>query len=121
MNKKKIQVAEGLIENLQQYVGDVESGDHDPFYDDYTVDSLCDMQEVIQDDGEVDEGRRYQGCMLVTDKPIKIYEIVEVERELSGTNDLLKVMFIRNVQLSKDGKLLIEFLGEKVEGKQNDN
>ncbi len=113
MNEKKVRVAEELAETLQQYAEDIEDGNHDPFYDDYTVDSLCDMQEIIMADG-IDEGRRYQHVMLITDKPVKVYEVVEIERMMSGTKDKLKVMAIVDVQPSKDGKMVVGFLGSKV-------
>lgn len=113
MEHTKIRVAEELAEKLEQYAGDVEDGNNEPLYNDYIVDDLCDMHEILMDEG-VDEGRRYQHVMLVTDKPVKLYSVVEVDRMLSGTKDKLKVMAIISAQPSLDGKMLVNFLGSKI-------
>lgn len=110
---KKVKIAEELGEMLQDYANEVEEGEHEPHQDDYIVDGICDMHEILYNDG-VEEGRFYESFMLKTDKNVKLFETVEVERFMSGTKDKLKVMSILEVKPLADGQIMIEFLGAKV-------
>lgn len=113
MNNQGTTVAEDLMDQLQMFVDDIEEGDHDPFYDDHTVDSLCDMQEIIMAFG-TGEGRKYQSLTLATNKPIKIHETVEIERVLSGDKDKVKVMAILSVNLIEGDMMIVNFLGKRL-------
>lgn len=106
-------VAEDLMDQLQMFVDSIEEGDHDPFYDDHTVDSLCDMQEILMTLG-TDEGRKYQNLTLTTNKPIKIHETVAIERILSGDKDKVKVMAILSVNLIEGDMMVVSFLGKRL-------
>lgn len=109
----KVKVAEELLEMLQVYADEIEEGERDNFYDDHILDRVLDMQEVLYKDG-VEEGRFYESFILTTDKTVKIFETVEVERFMSGTKDKLKVMSIIEVKPLANGQIMIEFLGAKV-------
>lgn len=110
---RNVKTAEELSEMLQNYAIEVEGGLHEPYYDDYIVDAICDMQEIFYKEG-VEEGRFYQSFMLKTDKILKLFETVEVECFMSGTKDKLKVMSILNVKPLNDSQMMVEFLGVKV-------
>ena len=108
-----IQIAEQLGEALNEYAYEVENDDRNNFSDDFILDGLCDMQEILRKDG-IEEGRYYTALTLVTDKAITLYETVDIERVMSGTKGQVKVMMINSVKPSEDGKLIIEFLGKKL-------
>lgn len=110
---KRVEVAEKLTELLQEYASDIENESHEQHMDCYIIDQLCDMHELLHKDGS-EEGRFYDSFMLVTNKTIKLYDVVEVERFMSGTKDKLKVMAILEVKPMADGQLSIEFLAAKV-------
>ena len=111
MSKEK--VAESLAEKLQEFAYEVEQGEHDNFFDDYIVDELLDMREhLIKDD--VEEGRFYQKYYLETDKTLKLYDVVSLQKALSGDTVNLKIMAIDSVMLGKNGTMLVEFLGQIV-------
>lgn len=114
---KEVRVAEQLQEMLENYVGELEDLEpeesRETHHDDWMVDSLCDMNEILYKSG-VEEGRRYEAVILAADHPIKLYDTVEVERFMSATKDKLKVMAIIEVKPGIDGKMLVEFLAAKV-------
>jgi len=111
----KDKVAETLVEMLQHYVDEVqEEEDRSNFSDDYIVDKLLQVKENFHKDG-VEEGRAYETHILITDKPVKIYDTVELRRMFSDQTTKMKVMSLESVKLSKNGsELLIEFLGYEV-------
>lgn len=113
MKVRKVKKAEQLSEMLENYAIELEEGEHEDYYDDYIVDGICDMQEIFYKDG-VEEGHFYQSFMLKTDKILKVFETVEVERFTSGTKDKLKVMSILNVKPLTDSQMMVEFLGVEV-------
>src|SRR5690606_23860434 len=79
-NMLKDKVAETLVEMLQHYVDEVqEEEDRSNFSDDYIVDKLLQVKENFHKDG-VEEGRAYETHILITDKPVKIYDTVELRR-----------------------------------------
>ena len=111
---KKVKTAENLAEMLDEYAAEVEEGEaHEDYGDLYIVDALCDMNEILYKDG-VDEGRFYESFMLLTDKPVKLFETVEVTRSISGNEEKMKVMSILSARPSQDGKMIVELLGVKV-------
>lgn len=110
---KKVRIAESLSEMLQNYAYEVEEGERDNFHDDHILDGVLDMHEVLHKDG-VEEGRFCESFMLKTDKNVKVFETVEVERFMSGTKEKLKVMSILDVKPLTDGQMMVEFLGTKV-------
>lgn len=114
---KEVRVAEELAEMLQNYAGELEDLDEEEtretFHDDWIVDKVCDMNEILYKSG-AEEGRAYESLVLAADHPIKLFETVEVERFMSGTKEKLKVMSIIEVKPAQNGKLLVEFLAAKV-------
>jgi hypothetical protein len=109
----KVEIAEGLSEMLQNYAYEVEEGEHDSWQDDYIVDSLCEMKEILLNDG-IEEGRRYSSFSLITDKPVKVYQTITVERSISKGEIKLKVMSIESVDVRENGQMLVVFLAKKV-------
>lgn len=107
---EKVETIEELAEMLQQYASELEEGDHEQHTDDYIVDELCNVSEILYKDG-IEEGRRYSSFMLITDKHIKVYETIEVDRFMSGTKEKLKVMAILDVKPTEDNKMVVVFLG----------
>lgn len=110
---RKIKIAEDLAEMLQTYAEELEEGERDQFQDLYIVDSICDMQEALYKDG-TEEGRFYASYMLTTDKELKVFETIEVEKMLSGTREKIKIMSILEVKPMDGKRMAIEFLGAKV-------
>lgn len=111
---EKARIAEDLAETLQTYVEEVEDGDRHNFYDDHIVDQVLEMHKILYKDG-VEEGRKYSGHMLVTDKPVQLFDILEMEKALSGKRVKIQVMSIINVKPLSEGRLSVELLGAEVE------
>lgn len=111
MSKSK--VAEELAEKLQEYSYEVAEGEHENFYDDYIVDELLEMREIFYKD-DVEEGHYYQSYTLTTDKKVRLYDTLTLQKALSGDTVNLKVMAIDSVTPLSEEKMIIEFLGRKV-------
>ena len=107
--------AEQLSEMLEEYAYEVEEyGDErEGFQDGYIVDGVLDMREELYKNDSI-EGRFYEEYVLITDKPVKIYEKVEVIKFMSQTTEIVKVMAIDRVRIAEDGKMIVELLGRKV-------
>lgn len=113
----KVDVVEGLIEKLEDYNQELydeeESGEErDPYYDDYILDDVLKLKKVLYESG-VEEGRAYQEFILKTDKDdVKVYDVLEVERFMSGKVEKVQVMSIERFRVNSDGNVLVEFLGK---------
>jgi hypothetical protein len=110
-----VKTVENLAEMLQEYAIEVDDGEHEKHSDDYIVDGLFDMFEVLYADG-IEEGRYYQGYMYMTDKPVKLFETVQMQSFLTESPVKLKIMSILGVSPSekKNGEFMLQILAEKL-------